>query len=529
MKRNRQSSAKRLDQFFEPSRKLPAVDVEPALERLLDRQRDNLEGVFESLASASDSSRIEPPKKASHRLWMPAAAAALVMVILSVMLWPRNGPAVVESVEGGLYRLNQGAVEPLRVSQSIDSGETIRANGGSGGTLVLGDGSRVEMRSQSELSLENADDGIRINLKNGSIIVNAAKQRAGHLYVQTKDMTVSVVGTVFLVNAEEEGSRIAVIEGEVRVQQGAMEKKLEAGEQVATNPALESRPVSEELEWSPRASFHLAEWRQSAVALPAASAGMAQDENQEKFEVASVKPLRSDGGGRGFVPLTGCSGLPPQIDPERFALTANLYTLITYAYAKGGCLHVAALDLLSGGPGWVRSDQFEIQARLPDGFPSHTRLQVLNGDAPRLQTMLRNLLENRFKLVLRREQKEMRAFLLKVGEQKPKLISATSNDKFFRGSRTQTDVDGRAYMKLEGGRASMGDLASSLTFALLRPVLDRTGISGEFNYDFEYDPEGVVRPTAPDALKGQLGLELQDTKTLVEVWVIESVERPSEN
>jgi hypothetical protein len=137
MKRNRQSSGKRLDRFFEPSRKLPAVDVEPALERLLDRRRDNLEGVFESLSSASDASRIEPPKTARHWLWVPAAAAALVMVILSVMLWPRNGPAVVESVQGGLYRLNQGTAEALRVNDRLGIGETVRANGGSGGTRCV--------------------------------------------------------------------------------------------------------------------------------------------------------------------------------------------------------------------------------------------------------------------------------------------------------------------------------------------------------------------------------------------------------
>jgi RNA polymerase sigma factor (sigma-70 family) len=70
-------------------------------------------------------------------------------------------------------------------------------------------GSRVEIREMSELSLDHASDGLRIRLSKGSIIVNAAKQRNGHLYVQTKDMTVSVVGTVFVVNAEEAGSRVA--------------------------------------------------------------------------------------------------------------------------------------------------------------------------------------------------------------------------------------------------------------------------------------------------------------------------------
>ena len=58
-----------------------------------------------------------------------------------------------------------------------------------------------------------------IRLRTSSIIVTAAKQPSGHLYVQTKDMTVSIIGTVFLVNAETNGSRVAVIEGEARVRE----------------------------------------------------------------------------------------------------------------------------------------------------------------------------------------------------------------------------------------------------------------------------------------------------------------------
>ena len=152
------------------------------------------------------------------------------------------GELIIARVEadGGVYR---GAGERLRAGDPIHAGEVVRTNGTTGAVVVLDDGSRVEMRSQSELRMERADDGVRIRLDTGGIIVNAAKQRAGHLYVQTKDMTVSVVGTVFLVNADEQGSRVAVIEGEVRVQQqGSTEKTLRPGEQAATNaPGVAAR------------------------------------------------------------------------------------------------------------------------------------------------------------------------------------------------------------------------------------------------------------------------------------------------
>ena len=65
--------------------------------------------------------------------------------------------------------------------------------------------------------------------------------------MQTKDVTVSVVGTVFLVNAKKANSRVAVIQNEVQVQDSAVLKKLAPGEQVATNPLMDSHPVMEEI------------------------------------------------------------------------------------------------------------------------------------------------------------------------------------------------------------------------------------------------------------------------------------------
>src|SRR5262249_55701969 len=133
----------------------------------------------------------------------PAAAAVVLIVLIGVVWRPRPSAAVVENADGALHRVVGGTVEKLQAGERIAVGDVVRSNGGGGCTLVLADGSRVEMRSQSELSLERAGDGERIHLRTGGVIINAAKQGSGHLYVQTKDITVSVVGTVFLVNAEE--------------------------------------------------------------------------------------------------------------------------------------------------------------------------------------------------------------------------------------------------------------------------------------------------------------------------------------
>src|SRR6185503_9194065 len=104
-------------------------------------------------------------------------------------------------------------------------------------TKTLADGSRIELLAGAEASVENVPDGLIVRLNSGDMMVFAAKQAVGrHLYVETRDLKVAVVGTVFLVNANDKGSHVAVVEGEVRVQQGAVEKSLRPGEQLASNP-----------------------------------------------------------------------------------------------------------------------------------------------------------------------------------------------------------------------------------------------------------------------------------------------------
>src|SRR5262249_25134413 len=144
------------------------------------------------------------------------AATFLLAATLVGVVWNNRVRGVLETPDGQSRWIYAGA-----------------AFGSDGGVLTLRDKSRVEIRPMSEVLLERATDGVRIHLGEGMIIVNAAKQRKGRLYVQTKDMTVSVVGTVFVVNAEKTGSRVAVLQGEVQVQQGPTEKHLRSGEQVA--------------------------------------------------------------------------------------------------------------------------------------------------------------------------------------------------------------------------------------------------------------------------------------------------------
>jgi uncharacterized protein (TIGR03435 family) len=477
------------------------------------------------------------------------------------------------------------------------SGQETFTAGDAGRQITLSDGSRVEMRAQSELAIERADDGLRIHLTRGGIIVHAAEQRTGHLYVQTRDVTVSVVGTVFLVNIADEGSRVAVIEGEVHVQQGAIERTLLPGEQVATSPAMASRPVRDAIAWSRNADALVALLQQSAV-VPPAIAAQTPAEPREAFELASIRPTRfaaggergGGGGGGASSPRPagepcGSSGMTSfiQFDPGRVAINdMTLYGLITWAYELP-CRPWNGSHRLAGGPGWVRSDGYDIQAVIPPGPPAYTTIQLASPGRtrqqfePRFRAMLRTLLAERFRLTLRRETREIPVYVLTVAPGGPRLTAWKDGDPttvfdlmtvLARNGTLLTEeqmsalgltaaevldlhmrnqLEGTMFRRasaagvrplygLAGARVPIASLVDqidrTLDDAIHRPVLDRTGLTGEFNFRVQYDravgPE-AVGPSIFAALEKELGLRLTPGTAPMEVMVIERAERPSEN
>jgi len=200
-------------------------------------------------------------RRRSSMRWVLAAAVVVLVIGLSAVLLrkPTSGAGPKATIEAA------GTPSVYRVGEIIEGGRIVRSNSAQGLVLALEDGSRIEMRTESELKLESAADGIRVRLNAGIILVKAAKQGAGHLYVETRDATVSVVGTVFLVNAEQAGTIVSVVEGEVHVQQGAKLTKLLSGEQAATNSAMPVKPVAEEIAWSRSAAEYVAMLQQPAV------------------------------------------------------------------------------------------------------------------------------------------------------------------------------------------------------------------------------------------------------------------------
>ena len=204
---------------------------------------------------------------ASHRWqWAGAGIAAAVLLVVGVqqstlirqLLFPIEIHASAQTVRGNLFRISDGMMASLEPGAAIGAREPIRTGKNSGAIVELSDGSRIEMRERSEIALVPASDGVRIQLERGSVIVRAAKQPSGHLYVSTDDVDVAVVGTVFSVSEGTRGARVSVIEGEVRVEHGTEETALYSGEQYNSSQSLTPMEIEEEIAWSQEFELHVA-------------------------------------------------------------------------------------------------------------------------------------------------------------------------------------------------------------------------------------------------------------------------------
>jgi hypothetical protein len=187
------------------------------------------------------------------------ATAAMVVVGTGLSGWyvaDRLGmfnqevPAIVQAVNGTLYRVSAGGLQPLGVGQDLPDGVEIRTAKDSGAVVRLRDGSILEMRERSGFTTSHAGRDLTVRLGQGSVIVQAAKRRSGHLYVSTNDCRVAVTGTVFGVSAGMKGSRVSVVEGEVHVSQQSGEKVLRSGDQVTTSTSVAAVRVQDDVAWS---------------------------------------------------------------------------------------------------------------------------------------------------------------------------------------------------------------------------------------------------------------------------------------
>jgi hypothetical protein len=203
--------------------------------------------------------RMEPASRGFQWSLASLSFAAASLVVLVALVWtgrtwyidgPPGNRARIDSIAGLAYRVGPTGEHTLKMGDEIVQGEFIRTAANSHATVKLFDGSKLEMNQRAELAVSANRRDTTIHLDQGSIIVQAAHRRTGHLYVRAPDCTVAVTGTVFSVNSGTKGSRVSVIEGEVHVKHSGTESILHSGDQVATTSSLGLVPVSQEIGWS---------------------------------------------------------------------------------------------------------------------------------------------------------------------------------------------------------------------------------------------------------------------------------------
>jgi uncharacterized protein (TIGR03435 family) len=233
------------------------------------------------------------------------------------------------------------------------------------------------------------------------------------------------------------------------------------------------------------------------------------------FEAASIKP--SDGRG----------GIDIQTSAKRFWSTCSLRELIIAAYG-------VERWQLTGGPAWLDSDLFTIEATTGEDMSADTdRVVVAGRPAPRrMMLMLQTLLAERFSVKVRRETREDNVFALVVAKGSAKLRTPQDTTRSRFGTSQGSTAPGTATTITTGQNASMQQLAQYLSNRVHRPVADQTGIAGNYDFSFEYAYDDSATNTAPPfltALQDATGLKLNVTKGPVEFLVVEHADKPSAN
>ena len=294
-----------------------------------------------------------------------------------------------------------------------------------------------------------------------------------------------------------------------------------------------------------------------AGSLAAPAAAQTSPGTQLAFEVASVKPNKSDAPPYSNFPLNAGDFYVP----NGGLFSAKNLPLVTYIFFAYKIQGNQAQSLIPQLPGWVLTEHFDIEARA-DGNPTKDEMR----------TMMRSLLADRFKFAVHFEKREVPvlAFVVaKPGKIGPQLQQHPSDENCQSEAAPPSagtpdalmqtvagglpllcngilglppSVPGRSRL---GGRnvtiAFMADLLSQRV-TLGRPMIDATGLTGTFDFLLEFTPEsqgatppGLNAPLDPDgptfeeALREQLGLKLESRKTSMDVLVMDHVEHPSEN
>lgn len=260
-----------------------------------------------------------------------------------------------------------------------------------------------------------------------------------------------------------------------------------------------------------------------------------------KYEVATIKPSSSSDGRRMMMMTpdgTSMHGVQVQL-------------LLQQAFG-------AESDRILGAPAWAKSNQYDIEAKVPpEDAPKMEKLK-----AEQRREMLLPLLEERFNLKYHHETRELPTYALVVTKGGPKLTESKPSGPMPRDAANanarpdgppKDPIGNRGMMMMNPGRleahgGGMFFLSHALSAIVGRTVTDKTGLTGTYDFTLQWTPDDVGTPLGGDAGPGkgdvssdaggptlftaieeQLGLKLEATKGMVDVIVIDHIDLPTQN
>jgi uncharacterized protein (TIGR03435 family) len=264
--------------------------------------------------------------------------------------------------------------------------------------------------------------------------------------------------------------------------------------------------------------------RAQTQAPAAATAAVPAATQPPAFDVISVKPNKSSIGAHGLIVT--------EFTADGFrGVNVPVHTLLLEAYG----LHEGESF---GEPAWAGSEVFDIDAKVAgQDVVAFTKL-----DSDQRQAMLRQILAERFGLTVHRESRELPVYAMSVPKGGPKLKESAIDPAVAASARRGGGVQMSMGM-IAAHECTIPYFLSMLSRQLGRTIIDRTGLTGNYDFTLRWspdngataasnDPAGTQADSLPSifsAVQEQLGLKLESTKAPADVLVVDHLERPSQN
>jgi uncharacterized protein (TIGR03435 family) len=262
-----------------------------------------------------------------------------------------------------------------------------------------------------------------------------------------------------------------------------------------------------------------------------------------QYDVISIKP--NIGSGQG-----GVTSSPDGFSRRAATITGLIFSGYGLRYP----------EQLIGAPAWLESEKFDVDAKMDSSVMDTLQKMTQEDRTAARQQMMQSLLADRLKLVAHRETRELPVYTLTIAKSGLEMKEAKAGDTYANGFKLPGGRGGGAgsalYQMGPSGvmitsqGTTVPQLITTLAREVGRMIVDKTGLTGNYDFVLQYTLEGF-RPRTdlseppvgsgmvlpPDfgaisiftALPEQLGLKLESVKALVEVVVIDHVERPSGN